>query len=251
MGEQEKYCLNCGKKLKDNFCSRCGQTAHTSRISFSHLAEELQYGLFHINKGLIYTIKELLLSPGETVKNYLAGKRVRYSKPFIFLIVCGVIYSLVFHFFHFFPMEEMNKYRFENNIILEYVPLYELYANHYSLMLLLLTPFYAFFSYLLFYKRGYNYVEHLVLLSYVSGARIIILLLFYPLIYLSGYQGVYILVNVLAEIYFIWGISQFFKVSSWFSTISKVLLIIVFAVLSLVVVVVCVFLILRHYNTRI
>ncbi|SBW01349.1 conserved membrane hypothetical protein [uncultured Dysgonomonas sp.] len=248
MNKEIKYCLNCNNKVYGEFCSKCGQSIHTSRVNTQEVFRELGYGLFHLNSGLFYTTKELLLRPAVTIRNYLSGKRVGYIKPFIFLIVCGVIYSFVFHLFHFFPMDEMNKH--EGNVILEYVPIYKLYSNHYSSMLLVLTPFYALFSYLLFYRRGYNYMEHLVMLSYLSGARIFVLLLFYPFIYLSHSQFVYLVVNLLAEIYFIWGLSQFFKRSSWFAAIFKVLLLIVLAVVTLLVLVIAIFLVFKYYHFK-
>lgn len=83
MHKNVRHCLNCNNVLNDNFCSKCGQSARTSRVNAKHLVEELQYGLLHINKGLLYTTKELLLRPGLTIKNYLAGKRVKYTKPLL------------------------------------------------------------------------------------------------------------------------------------------------------------------------
>ncbi|MDR2950000.1 MAG: DUF3667 domain-containing protein [Prevotella sp.] len=248
MHKNVRHCLNCNNVLNDNFCSKCGQSARTSRVNAKHLAEELQYGLLHINKGLLYTTKELLLRPGMTIKNYLAGKRVKYTKPFLFLIVWGVIYSLIFHFFHFFPLEEMNKH--DGNIVLEYIPVYNWYFEHYSLVLLVLIPFYAFFTYLLFHKQRYNYIEHLVLFSYISGARILILLIFYPIIYFTKSILIYKLVFVLSEIYVIWGLVQFFKTSSWLTAISKVILGLFLALILMLVIIAAAFIILSHFDLK-
>jgi len=246
MSTKDNYCLNCNNRLTDNFCSKCGQSAHTSRINLKYLIGELQYGLLHINKGLFYTTKELMLKPAVTIRSYLTGKRVRLSKPFLFLIIWGLIYSIVFHYFHYFPLEEMNKQ--VDRTILEYIPVYELFSSHYSLMVLFLIPFYAAFSYLLF--RRYNYIEHLVVFSYINGVRIVILLLFYPLIYLSEVFRVYQMVNILAELYVIWAISSFFKASSWFVTIGKTLLVIILAFLSLVIAVTITFEVLKSWSIR-
>ncbi|MFR0678758.1 DUF3667 domain-containing protein [Dysgonomonas mossii] len=102
MSKETKCCLNCNNEVYDKFCSKCGQSIQTSRVNSKEVFSELGYGLFHLNSGLFYTAKELLLRPAVTVRNYLSGKRVGYVKPFILLILCGVIYSFVFHFFHFF-----------------------------------------------------------------------------------------------------------------------------------------------------
>lgn len=247
MKKEAKKCLNCGNMVEDTYCSKCGQSIHVARISPKHLVEELEYGLLHINKGILKTVKELLLRPGLTIKNYLSGKRVKYTKPFVFLIIWGAVYSLIFHYFHFFPMSDMNN---QNSVILEYIPLYKWYSEHYSLTVLLLIPFYALSTYLLFYKKGYNYVEHLVLFSYLNGAKIFLVLLLYPLLYLSKSVAIYQIAHVLIEIYLIGGLSQFFKSHSWFKSVSKVISSLVLALLFALTAVVIAFLILRHFNIR-
>ncbi len=247
MGGEKKKCLNCGNEVTDNYCGICGQSVHTSRITPLHLVEELQYGLLHINKGLLYTVKELLVRPGNTMKNYLAGKRVKYMKPFLFLIVWGLIYSIVFHFFRFFPMKEMNN---PGNEVLGYIPLYDLYSAHYSLAVLVTLPFFALSTYFLFYKSGYNYTEHLVIFSYINGAKTVILLLFYPSICFTKSAEIYHIVHILASIYVIWGLSQFFKSSSWLKVVGKVLLSFVLTYILLVIIITVVFEVFKFYNIQ-
>ncbi|SBW01238.1 DUF3667 domain-containing protein [uncultured Dysgonomonas sp.] len=247
MNNEKRQCLNCGNEVTDNYCSICGQSVHTSRITPLHLVEELQYGLLHINKGLLYTVKELLVRPGTTMKNYLAGKRVKYMKPFLFLIIWGAVYSLVFHFFHFFPMKEMNN---PDNEVLRYIPLYDWYSSHYSIVMLLTLPFFALSTYFLFYKSRYNYIEHLVVFSYINGAKTIILLLFYPLIYITKSTEVYHIVHIIATVYVIWGVSQFFKTSSWLKATGKVVLAMILAFLLITVIFTIAFEVLEYYDIR-
>lgn len=243
----KKRCLNCGNEVTDNYCEKCGQSTDTSRITPILLVEELQYGLLHINKGLLYTVKELLVRPGATIRNYLAGKRIEYVKPFLFLIIWGAVYSFVFHFFHFFPVKEMNN---PDNEVLQYIPLYDWYSSHYALFMLLTLPFFALFTYLLFRKSRCNYIEHLVLFSYINGAKTVILLLFYPFIYYTKSADVYHAVHTLTSLYVIWGVSQFFKTSSWLKAVGKVLLTMILAFLLITVIMTVVFEIFEHYNIR-
>lgn len=247
MKVENKRCLNCGNIVDDNYCSKCGQSIHTSRIKTSHILEELQYGLFHINRGLLYTLKELFVHPGETVKNYISGRRAKYTKPFIFLLFAGVIYSLIFHFFHYLPMEEMNKH---DGAIFEYIPIYDWYSANYSLTVLLLIPFYSLSTYWLFYNRGCNYAEHLVLFSYLNGAKIFFLLLMYPVIYLTKSSSIYHISLIISEIYLVWGLAQFFKSTSWIKVILKVILSLFVAVIEMLLLVFLVFLILQYYDFK-
>lgn len=247
MNTKNTHCLNCHNVVKGNYCSKCGQSVHTSRINIKHLVEELQYGFLHINKGILYTTKELIFRPGKTVKDYILGKRVKYTKPFVFLIIMGVVYSLVFHFFHYFPMQEMNR---QDSPVFEYIPIYKWYLEHYSLVVLLIIPFYSLSTFWLFHKKEYNYAEHLVLFSYLTGAKIALLLCFYAIIYLTKSPHVYKIAQIVSEIYLIWGLTQFFKTTSWIKTLLKVLLSLVMALIIMLIIISIAFLILQIYNVK-
>lgn len=242
-----KHCLNCNSIVKGNYCSHCGQSANFSRTTPKELMEELQYGILHVNKGLLYTTKELLLRPGNTINNYLVGKRVKYTKPFVFLLIWGAIYSVVFHLFHYFPMEELND---KNNEVLGYIPFYDWASSHYSFVSLILTPVYALCAYWLFHRKGYNYAEHLVVFSYMLGTTIFLILLSYPLIYLSKSVFIYKGAHFLIEIYLIWGLAQFYKTSSWLKAIAKVVLCVIIVFMVLIILTSIVFEIFKYYDIR-
>lgn len=228
MNKTSRHCANCNNVVKENFCSKCGQSIKISRINQSHLIEELQFGFLHINKGMIYTIKELFLRPGYTIKSYLTGKRVQYFKPFTFLLIWGSIYSLVLHFFNVYPDSEINQ---QNNSIFDTNFIYSWYYSHYSLIQLLIIPFYALSSYILYRKSNYNYIEHLVIYAYTDGIKVIILLLFYPLFYYTHSRGIYFTTIACLYIYNIYVLVGIFKTSSWFKAVFKAIVSITLAVI--------------------
>jgi len=77
-------CKNCNNLYDGNYCNHCGQSANTHEINFKSILHEVQHSLLHIDKGILYTTKELLLRPGKTISDYLNGKRVKHFKPFAF-----------------------------------------------------------------------------------------------------------------------------------------------------------------------
>lgn len=247
MHKSSNYCLNCNHKLTGNFCVYCGQAAGTERINGRHLAEELQHGLLHIDKGLLYTLKELFIRPGKTIHNYLDGKRVRYTRPFLFLLICGALYSLLFHFFGYFPMEKMNSH---NSVIFDYIPLYHWYSSNYSLTVLLLLPFYALVTFVVFRRERYNYIEHLVVFSYLSGSRISFLILCYPLIYATASHNIYLIVNLIGELLLIRGLTLFFYTRSWVRIIANVLLSLILAIIGMLVLIFVFYEVLKYYQIR-
>ena len=54
----------------------------------------------HFDKGILYTIKELLIRPGKSVRDFIGDNRSSLLKPIIFIIITSLIYSIIEHFFH-------------------------------------------------------------------------------------------------------------------------------------------------------
>lgn len=209
-----KECKNCGKPAESNYCSNCGQSTETERINLHYLSHEIQHSIFHVDRGILYTIKELLTRPGYTIKNYLDGKRVNYFKPFAFVVILSTIYGFIAHFFNVYPENsimpdmESESARY-NQMTLEWM------YSHYSMAMLFLTTFSALSSYLVFRKSGYNYLEHLVIYSYIVGIQIFLFLISY--IFYYNFPSVWIIyvVSTLAYCYNAWVMFQLFNDGSW------------------------------------
>ncbi|WP_333625003.1 DUF3667 domain-containing protein [Sphingobacterium siyangense] len=91
-------CKNCGTDITLNFCPKCGQPAVLKRIDAHYIVHEIEHVL-HFERGILYTIRELITTPGKNVKKYIAENRSRLVKPIIFIIITSLIYSIVSHFF--------------------------------------------------------------------------------------------------------------------------------------------------------
>lgn len=94
-------CKNCSNEVSGNFCSNCGQRTNTHKLNMHFVLHDLQHGLFHFDKGILYTAKELLTRPGHTIREYLEGKRVRHFQPLSFVIVLATFYGLLYHYLIF------------------------------------------------------------------------------------------------------------------------------------------------------
>jgi hypothetical protein len=68
-------CLNCNNTIDKNFCNICGQKTSTHRFSIKHILDAgILNGIFMINKGFFFTIKELFTRPGHSIREYINGK---------------------------------------------------------------------------------------------------------------------------------------------------------------------------------
>jgi hypothetical protein len=171
-------CLNCNAEINEQFCSNCGQSSETHKINLHYLWHDIQHGLLHFDKGILYTTKELFTRPGNSIREFLDGKRVNHFKPISLVIILAGIYSLLSHFFHlnlFSNYYEMKGSGMGYNEFKTSVDkLSEWLSQHYSVLTLLQIPVFSIGTYLMFKKEGYNFIEHLVINSFIAGQKLIL-----------------------------------------------------------------------------
>lgn len=224
-------CRNCENILSptDRYCRHCGQSAKTGRINLHILLHEIQHSIFHVDKGILYTIKELTVHPGKTLKNYLLGKRVNHFKPFGFVIILGTIYGFIAHFFNYYPETDTLPIINPESSTEYGIKTIELMYKNFSLAMLALVPFSALSSYIIFRKNGYNYMEHLVIYCYIVGMQILIMLFFYFFYYNLRLTWLHLVSSLISYAYNIWVFVQLFNKGSKLRTGLKAVLSIFFS----------------------
>lgn len=92
-------CLNCGTSFNGNYCPHCGQGAKEKRLTFVDVFDNLLGLVLNMEKGFLYTVLCLLLRPGYMIRDYIEGKRVRYTRPIQLLFILATISIAVNYFF--------------------------------------------------------------------------------------------------------------------------------------------------------
>lgn len=172
----QKQCLNCQQFYDSNFCPNCGQDAATQRFSIKHFfIHVFVHGVFQLEKGFFYTLKELFIRPGHSIREYVQGKRMKHFNYFTFLILVITI-GLVFkeisdieliNTTHYFSSSQHMLTKF-NKVTNENPKLYTLIR----------IPFLALFSFWFFKKSQQNYTEHLILNIYKVCGELLIAISF-------------------------------------------------------------------------
>lgn len=247
-------CKNCSNQFEGNYCNHCGQPASTHRLNFHFLWHDLQHGLFHFDKGVLYSLKELCIHPGRTIKEYLDGKRVGHFKPFSLLVILATVYGILKHYL-------LTKAEFAaSNIVINDITIKSLdiqtmnewVGNHQSVVALIVIPFYALSSFVAYRKQGLNFVEHLVVNAYLSSIRIALSLVALPFLYLTqnrtGHDFIDTLNNVLSVAITVWTFLQLFAGLHWWVNLKKlVLMYLIFLAQMVAVGAVIIFVILGFY----
>jgi hypothetical protein len=74
-------CENCATVLAGAFCHACGQAAEPPAASVRAFATEAAADLTSLDSRLLRTVGTLLGRPGRLTREYLDGRRVRYTQP--------------------------------------------------------------------------------------------------------------------------------------------------------------------------
>jgi hypothetical protein len=147
-------CQNCGSTGNQKYCPGCGQPLLPERISMHYLLHEVAHTFWHLEKGFLFTLKELGAKPGTMQRKYLSGIRLRYQKPFPLFAISGTFCAFALFFIYRNAPIQTDQY---------------FYKHYYFIVQAAMLPFYAFITYLLFKSKELYYAEALVMNVYMLG----------------------------------------------------------------------------------
>jgi len=158
--------------------------------------------IFNLERGLIQTTITLTKRPGQAIREYLLEDRERLMPPFRFLIFMVAIGTFItVQYFKFNPawmgdfnteLQEGAKSATEGvqekDVFLKsYLEnATYLFNNYFNLFILLSVPMAAVGTIWIF-RRRFNYAEHLVVNSYVSGYLTVVYIVISPILFVIDF----------------------------------------------------------------
>lgn len=189
MNKNSIECSNCYTIYEGNYCNNCGQKAGVERFTLKHLPGEFLHGFFHVHGGLIYTIKELFIRPGVTLRGYISGKRVDYFNPFTFLVLISIAGGFVYKWSG--VPDHMNENFLASGETIRFT------GKYFSYRMLLTIPAYALMCSIIYRSFKYNFAEHLIINTFLISQSMV-LMVFWMLIGSLVHRG-----NLVFEILYI------------------------------------------------
>jgi hypothetical protein len=153
-------CQNCGFDANGVYCSQCGQPLTAKRITVHHMLHEVAHTFWHLEKGFLYTLKELAIHPGTMQRKYLSGFRLNFQKPFPLYAISISFFALALYLIYLHAPNQSYQ---------------DFYKHYFFLVQTSMLPFYALITYLLFYNTHLNYAEALVMNVYMLGFTSVII----------------------------------------------------------------------------
>jgi hypothetical protein len=217
-------CKNCNTDITSKFCPECGQPTSLKRIDGKYIMHEIEH-ILHFERGILYTIRELTLNPGQNIRKYLSENRSRLVKPIIFIIITSLIYTILTHFFH---VEDgyVKYHEAEGEVHSAVGNIVKWVQDHYGYANIMMGVFIALWLKLFFRKYDYNFYEILIMLYFVMGIGMLIFS-FFVMVEATLHANVMPIAGAVGIIYAVWAIGQFYdqkKILNYLTVLAAYLL---------------------------
>lgn len=193
MTEHATSCANCGLAMASSsqkFCPDCGQATPAHRIDWHFLAHEVQHSIFHVDKGILHTAKQLIIRPGKFIREYIEGKRVNHFKPILMIMITGAVAAFLAHKLLGVSLmganvniragQEPNAQALDAASSM--MAVFKWLEDHFALSAVLLVPVMALWLKVAFRRmRQINYPEWLVIACYLTVQYFLIYLVWLPI----------------------------------------------------------------------
>lgn len=223
-------CKNCSNDFTGEYCNTCGQKTG-GRITIKSIGREIVEDIFNVDRGLIYTVKQLWINPGETSADYIEGKRKNYYGPIKYLILWSAIFFAISALIA--PERQTNSITklvfnankpFSSESFDDFFGIYiELLVRHTDLFYLGIAPFFALLSFYIFKKKGFSITELLIPYLYLTGQIAFLLVFTFPIISFLGSTAMYpaMVITFVLSIYLVLKLHKQLFQESWTRTIIK------------------------------
>ena len=220
-------CANCDRAVggaDQKFCPACGQPTPTHRIDWHFLGHELEHSVLHMDRGIFYSLKNLMLRPGHFIRDYIEGRRARHVKPLMLIMILAAAMVFIAKYFlggdlvgsgltmggtaaagakgggQFDPARLVNAFK----VVTEWM------NHHYTATTLMLLPLEAVAFKWAFRRFGnLNYPEWLVIATFLTAQSFVIMISAAPLEY--WFPQVHGWALSLVFVYTVASLTQFFK----------------------------------------
>ena len=167
------HCKNCetAMALDSNYCHNCGGRIIRNRLTLKNLFEHISETFFNYDNKLLRTIICLIKNPEDVIGSYVNGVRKKYVNPISFFGLSITLTGLSIFFIKKFYIQYLDFSSFSDGYKNEASRkmtknLASDSLEYSSLIYSGLIPVLALISFIIFYKKAYNFTEHIVLYLY-------------------------------------------------------------------------------------
>lgn len=162
-------CKKCDSEFESNYCPNCGHPQVIERINGRYILSEIA-SVLNFQKGILYTIKELLKRPGQSIRTFISEDRNRLVKPIMFILITSLIYTILLSIFHF----EDGYLSYSGDKESTTLKIFKWVQGNYGYSNIVMSIFIGLWLKILFRKYPFNFFEIIILLCFVMGVGMLI-----------------------------------------------------------------------------
>jgi len=239
-------CPNCSTVGEGNYCSDCGQSLTSSRITWKYLFSEIQQRIFGFDNKFARTVRDLTIRPDRVIHTVINGIQVQYFGPLGYYFLLITIYVLLVSLLDI-DMSDLygSIYAAQGNTSEGQAEMQAQFGNmlveYFRLFSLLMIPFFILGNYLVFKNKKYNFLENGVVVLYAMGHPMllsIILLLTYKF---SDFTLGFTIILVISYLYHCWVCARFYPGNKWWNFVKGLIAIIASHVFLMIFAIIAVF----------
>lgn len=151
-----------------------GHSAQSNRISLPTFISDLPHAIFHVDRGIIFNFRQLMIQPAAMIHDYLGGNRKAYFHPATYLVISLIINYLVvkltdLHFYDDGELATMSPLAAQ--AIRDYDALQWWFLEHTYIYILIAIPASTLFLYTIFRlsHQKLNVAETAVVILFTIG----------------------------------------------------------------------------------
>jgi hypothetical protein len=196
---------------------------------------------FDLDRGGIYTMKQLFIDPGKAVRDYLGANRFHYVPPFRILIVTTAIALFLIGLAEFSEQASTDfSTGYEASVqynggdqeksrkaMKSMIHFFGEIQGYFNIILWTFIPFAALFSWLINLKAKFNFAEHIVFQTYLFCVSNMVSFLF-PLDHILPGWVIFLVVYILILFYYIFAYKEFL-LKSWLRSLFEMIFIFFFS----------------------
>lgn len=154
---KHSLCRNCDSETTGHFCANCGQKTDTHRITLKHFVlHDLLHGIWHLERGILFTLKETITRPGQAALDYIGGKRIKYYNVFYLALLLIGLNLLLNHLYE----EILPSAKVELD---DTIKITDFLSKYMKLLILGIVPVLGLNASILFRKLHLNCAEHFII----------------------------------------------------------------------------------------
>lgn len=177
------------------------------RIDSHYISHEL-FHLWHLDKGFLFNVKELLIRPAASIRTFINERRDQHMKPIGFLIFSAVIYTIIYNNFKPAATTPPTDSYFYGTTV---YAIQTWFQKNFGYDFIVKSFFIACWARLFFRKYGYNIFEIMTLMCFVSAQGMLLVGVILPFTSLLDQSMTNILLLGTTILYPIIVLAQFFN----------------------------------------